>query len=509
MAMRTQGRTAVEHGERRRRDRVEVSQPSDPLEREADRVALEVAGGSGPIVFRKDDAGLTTGPSPRDADTVRDAVGSGGEPLGASTRQFMESRLGHDFSAVRVHADDRAGRSASELRADAYTVGTDVAFAPGKYVPGTADGDRLIAHELTHVVQQGGGGTSPVVQRKPSADTAGRLPSPSAAASVPPRIKGVQASFHDLMREADEIVEGSRFHYNYVNGIYRENFKIHQVVVGQAGEEQLQNERVKDAILAGAMLAASFSPHGQAATLAVKIWQIAHKIEENAVRIGKVLTIAKAISPDKKKGDDAEGKGPAEPSELELIGLENLVSLASSLASARDAGDAVLDASVDFATQLATNAPDSGQLTKEESDALNESATLCETLLQQTEAMMAGVRALRERRKAPVPSWQEVEQDIWLAYFDAVGHVSSAQVVTNHMIDLGLWGPPGQPGGRLGVADEPEGFMLYEGSKTEPGYEDQEKQQSVGPKTMTKTQLIKAAAASLPAKWRRIMLLAD
>ena len=66
----------------------------------------------------------------------------------------METHLGHDFGAVRVHDGPAADRSARAVAADAYTVGGDVVFAAGRYQPGTDAGRRTLAHELAHVVQQ-------------------------------------------------------------------------------------------------------------------------------------------------------------------------------------------------------------------------------------------------------------------------------------------------------------------------------------------------------------------
>src|SRR5947209_15066228 len=76
-----------------------------------------------------------------------------GQPLDAGTRAFMESRFGHDFSRVRVHTDSRAAESAQAINALAYTVGRNVVFGRGQYAPGTSEGSKLLAHELTHVVQ--------------------------------------------------------------------------------------------------------------------------------------------------------------------------------------------------------------------------------------------------------------------------------------------------------------------------------------------------------------------
>ncbi|HEX8116015.1 MAG TPA: DUF4157 domain-containing protein, partial [Pyrinomonadaceae bacterium] len=86
---------------------------------------------------------------------VHEVLGTAGRPLDTPTRTFMESKLGHDFSRVRVHTDARAAESARAVNALAYTVGRDVVFAAGRYAPGTREGRKLLAHELAHTVQQG------------------------------------------------------------------------------------------------------------------------------------------------------------------------------------------------------------------------------------------------------------------------------------------------------------------------------------------------------------------
>jgi len=83
-------------------------------------------------------------------------VATAGKPLDAQTRAAMESRFGHDFGDVRVHADEQAHASAAAVGARAYAVGSDVVFGAGLYEPETAAGLELLAHELTHVVQQEG-----------------------------------------------------------------------------------------------------------------------------------------------------------------------------------------------------------------------------------------------------------------------------------------------------------------------------------------------------------------
>jgi len=137
---------------------LEVGAVDDPLEREADSLAEQVlhmpdgerlrhkpATGSGPTYGLK---GTTAPP------TVYKTLCSPGEPLPAATRTFFEPRFGHDFSHVRVHSDASAEESARDLEARAYTVGYHIVIGsafPSSFVLGA---DRLMAHELAHVVQQ-------------------------------------------------------------------------------------------------------------------------------------------------------------------------------------------------------------------------------------------------------------------------------------------------------------------------------------------------------------------
>jgi hypothetical protein len=106
-------------------------------------------------------AGLLEQEREEERSPVKDVVGSGGgSPLDRETRQSMESRFGYDFSDVRVHTDARAGESAKSVNAQAYTVGTDIVFQPDKYSPQTHQGQHMLAHELTHVIQQKAGPVS-------------------------------------------------------------------------------------------------------------------------------------------------------------------------------------------------------------------------------------------------------------------------------------------------------------------------------------------------------------
>ena len=114
-----------------------------------------------------------------------------GDSLDPQTRANMEPRFGYDFSNVRVHTNERAQESAQAVNALAYTVGDDLVFGAGQYAPFSSGGQKLLAHELAHVVQQGGGQTSHngagrqhVISRAPSDVIARKLP-PDLSEEIP------------------------------------------------------------------------------------------------------------------------------------------------------------------------------------------------------------------------------------------------------------------------------------------------------------------------------------
>jgi hypothetical protein len=164
------------------RTKLVVGRVDDPLEQEADRVADEVMRmrdtdvlppATPPRVGRKcldceegekapaaqtRSAG-STGAASEAPSIVHEGLRSPGQPLDASARVFFEPRFRADFSRVRIHTDSVSAESARAINAVAYTVGQDVVFDEGAYRPETDNGRRLIAHELTHVIQQGGADT--------------------------------------------------------------------------------------------------------------------------------------------------------------------------------------------------------------------------------------------------------------------------------------------------------------------------------------------------------------
>jgi hypothetical protein len=153
--------------------KLKVNEPEDVYEQEADRIADQVlaapshstVSGAPPRIQR------FSGQSNRQMDaapaSVEQALTSPGRPLESALRQDMEQRFGHDFSRVRVHSGAVAEQSARDVNAHAYTVGHDIVFGAGRFAPRMHDGRRLIAHELTHVVQQEGSVSHYHLQRQP------------------------------------------------------------------------------------------------------------------------------------------------------------------------------------------------------------------------------------------------------------------------------------------------------------------------------------------------------
>ncbi len=168
------------------RAKLRIGQPGDIYEQEADRVAEQVMRMSESEVSKnrvvsgqayetsiqrsclkctasrlqeeevlqpREVPGLTHEVAP-ELETDINTIRGSGQPLPESARSFFEPRFGRDFSQVRVHTDANAAEAARAVNARAFTVGNDVVFGAGKYAPGTGEGQRLMAHELAHTIQQ-------------------------------------------------------------------------------------------------------------------------------------------------------------------------------------------------------------------------------------------------------------------------------------------------------------------------------------------------------------------
>jgi hypothetical protein len=158
--------------------RLTLGPSGGPHEQEADRIAEAVLADRPrpltgplpvtPLVQRQDEKddedeeeiqtkAAAPHPAPRDAalSEAAAAVSTGGRPLSRAERDFFEPRFGRDFGAVRLHDGPRAAAAARGIGARAYTLGRSIAFAPGQYDAASREGRRLMAHELTHTLQQG------------------------------------------------------------------------------------------------------------------------------------------------------------------------------------------------------------------------------------------------------------------------------------------------------------------------------------------------------------------
>jgi hypothetical protein len=166
--------------------KLKIGEANNRFEQEADRTADEVmrkpdsaegglcSGCEDQVQRSAQPAGTQQTPdvTPHTESRISSLRGSG-QPLSRSLRAFFEPRFGCDFSQVRLHSDTQAAYAANAVKARAFTIGTDLVFAQGQLSPGTAHGKKLLAHELTHVLQQTEGKTF----GSPAADvTASRSP---------------------------------------------------------------------------------------------------------------------------------------------------------------------------------------------------------------------------------------------------------------------------------------------------------------------------------------------
>ena len=133
----------------------EAPTPEAPLERLASAIGNQAFG----MIARQGDGILPNGRAHPDVEAAIARTRGGGNPLDGGVAEKVGPKLGDDFSDVRVHTDGHADALARSVSARAFTTGSDLYFAKGEYQPHTSHGDDLLAHELTHVVQQRGAPT--------------------------------------------------------------------------------------------------------------------------------------------------------------------------------------------------------------------------------------------------------------------------------------------------------------------------------------------------------------
>jgi Domain of unknown function (DUF4157) len=165
--------------------KLSVSKPADPLEKQADRSAERVMRAPEPVQRAASPEpvqrfGEGTPSVAADAKAEIQHAATGGQALSSEVRAFMQPRLGADFSDVRVHTDESAASLSNHLSARAFTYRNHVFFGRDQYQPGSTEGRHLLAHELTHTIQQGA-----TVQRKTG--------QPTAEVQRPPQVQRAEA----------------------------------------------------------------------------------------------------------------------------------------------------------------------------------------------------------------------------------------------------------------------------------------------------------------------------
>jgi HNH/Endo VII superfamily nuclease toxin with a HHH motif/Domain of unknown function (DUF4157) len=209
-----------------------IGASNDPLELEADRVADRVMAASPNSVvssaplsiqrFTGQTAGQTEMVAPASVESV---LSSPGSPLELGLQEDMSQRFGHDFSRVRVHTGDEAARSARDVNASAYTVGNDIVFGAGQFAPSTYRGQRLVAHELTHVLQQGDS-IHNLMRAIPEETNLTPLNLPAEGVEMPWIGKGANASSSELGYLRDKQMFWREFERLYPGRLGSENLTL-------------------------------------------------------------------------------------------------------------------------------------------------------------------------------------------------------------------------------------------------------------------------------------------
>ena len=208
--------------------KLQVGAVGEPLEREADVLADRVTDmpDSSSVNPQKPEFMRTGSPaeptlSAEAPHSVYQVLRSAGQPLDSVAREKFETRFGFDFGHIRIHTDAQANQSTQEVGAKAYTVGEHLAFAEGQYQPGTVAGQRLLAHELVHVVQQESAVELPgsVQQARPTLHTARLLSRQPASQPKLLNARQATAAAADVKTFDENSIRFIRFLANLPSGV--------------------------------------------------------------------------------------------------------------------------------------------------------------------------------------------------------------------------------------------------------------------------------------------------
>lgn len=211
---------------------LKISQPGDKHEREADRVAARVTQIPDSQIQRQEKGGSGSADPPTRQRLGTKGPARGGRSLPDSVRYYFEPRFGHDFGGVRLHTDERAAKSAEAMGASAYTYGSDVFFGKGQYEPNSRSGRALLAHELTHVVQQAstrearGMVQRAITVQNPGSQAPNPPPAVAAAAAAAVGVPGLSAAILATQTNAlmvqgwvDQLCASGGWTVNAVSGV--------------------------------------------------------------------------------------------------------------------------------------------------------------------------------------------------------------------------------------------------------------------------------------------------
>jgi hypothetical protein len=454
------------------------------------------------------------------------STGGTGDPLPETSRNRMETAFGADFSNVRVHNDSHAVQMNRELHAQAFTHGSDIYFNQGKYDLGNKGGHHLLAHELTHVLQQGKAPLADVqkktesksdglIQRAPGKGSTSKedeLPAPrNEIELIGMRLKSRQIDLLSFLTEAKTDIENIRKYFEWVNGVYTRCYDHYKLVLDQVKAELETAQKWFDFIFGlvvgvsiGLMSEALFVAEGAALFLELVV-EVGAEITEGLIGL---------IKPDIPKPKLLNSLAPEfkQVQSLQILDRLNTVVLKMAIPGTFTYTDPIvqcerLSAELRIIETHKKNAarriPDADIRTMYLKLMLFDLRTkMAETEIDKSKKEFDLLRVLYTGKAAP--SDQRCEQDIWIPW---IAHqdintffapVIFNEQIRHHLVDIGLVGWEGK-GGRLNIKVGDLRSSLFEPSAGELI----EKQDIVNDMHNASV----AEAALLPNYWQDVFLM--
>lgn len=433
-----------------------------------------------------------TSRSPAIASASSNSARGGGEPLPESERAYLEESLGTDFSQVRLHTDAEAARDAKNLNALAFTENQDIAFAAHQYQPGTTEGQKLLAHELTHVAQQATGEVVGVQRAPDPTQPAQPAPADQPPATQPPATADAGAQQQPgtalptneffARSEVENIRARATVRYGQtsatvgagvsaINSIkeslmrvsskYTEAYQSYADAVTAAGKEARNQQTWFDffmgvgvGVTVGLLSEAIFVAEG-AALATEMIVEVGAEAAEGGIGIG-----LKASGLTEFVGQDLAPSIKLDPMVLELEIYRLLESLHQRVHSVAQCGDAqfLINGAAEYAIGEIKSHVAGGEQEMSENDLLD----LIETLVRADQSSKTLDKTMPSFRvslqglvnsvsSAPDTSVWEMEQDIWIMWIATIkksdSNILDYDAIEDRLHKIGVLGE----GSRLGV----------------------------------------------------------